>query len=459
MESREKKFKKDSEKVGFDLKQRKIINHNIGKYSQAVEKGKSFFSDFDSAKNQASRVKDYVVNNLDHLLNRFEKNAKANNIEIAWAEKSNDVIDIVKRIAEKHEAKLVVKTKSMVSEELELNTHLEDLGIKSLETDLGEFIVQLAGEKPYHILSPAINKSKEDVAKLFNEKFGTDANADPKQIAAYVRKFLREQFQKADIGFTGANFLIADTGSIALTENEGNGIMTASWPKTLVVIAGIEKVLPGLKDLELFWPLVSVMGTGQHLTAYNSLISGPKNEEDQDGPENVYLILFDGGRTRLFDEEEHYQALKCIRCGACLNYCPVYKNIGGHTYDTVYTGPIGSVISMYLDDSKNTEFLNTASSLCGKCTEVCPVKIPLHDLLLSNRSKLVEQGKSHKMEKVGMKYYRKYMLKRKRLDRFSSTLKNFGMRTFGSKIWGKRRSALVFAKKSFAQKMREKQHS
>jgi L-lactate dehydrogenase complex protein LldF len=459
MEGREKIFKTESEKVGFDLKQRKIINHNIGKYTVAVEKGKNYFSSLQNAKDQASNIKDYVVNNLDQLLTRFEKKARKNNMEVLWAEKAQDVIGHVKRIAESQDAKLVVKTKSMVSEELELNKHLKEAGIESLETDLGEFIVQTADEKPYHILTPAMHKSKEDVAKLFNEKFGTNPEATPNELTAYVRKFLREQFMKADIGITGANFLIADTGSVALTENEGNGLMTASWPKTLIIIAGIEKVLPGIEDLELFWPLVSVMGTGQYLTAYNSLISGPKDHPDKDGPEKVFLILFDGGRSRLYDEDDHYEALKCIRCGACLNYCPVYKNIGGFTYNTVYTGPIGSVISKYLDDSQDTGFLNFASSLCGKCTEVCPVKIPLHDLLLLNRSKMVENGESAAAEKLGMKYFKKIMLKRKKLDRISAGMKNFGMNTFGSKLWGKRRSALVFSKKSFSQKMREKQHS
>ncbi len=452
MGPKEKEFKVQSEKVGFDLKHRNTIQHNMGKYYKAVERGKSYFSDLEKAKEKAGLIKDYVVNHLDQLLLNFEKNAKENNIEVLWASKAEDVIKQVIAITKKHRVKSVVKTKSMVSEELELNKVLEENNIKSLETDLGEFIVQIAGEKPYHILTPAMHKSKEDITELFNEKFGTAADASVDDITKYVRKFLREQFVQADMGITGANFLIADTGSIALTENEGNGLMTVSWPETMVVIAGFEKIIPGIMDLDLFWPLLSVSGTGQYLTAYNSIISGPRTEDEKDGPVNMYVILFDGGRTNIYAEKEHHLALKCIRCGACLNYCPVYQNIGGYTYDTVYSGPIGSVISMYLDDSKNKGYLNFASSLCGKCTEVCPVKIPLHRLLLLNRKKLVDEGKSGFIENEGYKYFGKYMSSRKKLEKIKSKWKNRAMKTVGKKIWGPRRSALNFSKESFSKR-------
>lgn len=457
MNSREKKFKIDSEAVSFDLQQRKTINHNIGKYIKAVDIGKHYFSDLDKARDTASAIKDYVINNLDQLLLDFEKNARENNMDVLWAKDADEVIKQVLAIAKRHDVKLVVKTKSMVSEEIELNKALEENKIRSLETDLGEFIVQTAGEKPFHILTPAMHKSKEDIAKLFHEKFGTKENASPEELTRYVRKYLREQFVSADMGITGANFLLADSGSIALTENEGNGLLTMSWPKTMVVIAGFEKILPSVSDLDLFWPLLSVMGTGQNMTAYNSIISGPKSEDESDGPEQVYVILFDGGRSRLFDEEDHNVALKCIRCGACLNYCPIYLNIGGYTYDTTYTGPIGSVISMYLDDSLDAGHLNFASSLCGKCTEVCPVNIPLHKLLLLNRKKLVEEGNTGFIEKTGMKYYQKYMLKRSRLERIGAGWKNWGMKNFGKKAWGPRRSPLEFSNESFAKRWMKKE--
>jgi len=456
MNSREKQFKIDSESVSFDLRKRKTINHNIGKYLKAVDAGINYFSDIEKAKSKAGAIKDYVINNLDQLLHNFEKNARKNNMDVLWAKSADDVINQVLAIAKRHDVKLVVKMKSMLSEEIELNDALEKNKIRSLETDLGEFIVQTAGEKPFHILTPAMHKSKEDIAELFHEKFGMKEGSSPEEITHYVRKYLREQFVSADMGITGANFLLADNGSIALTENEGNGLLTMSWPKTLVVIAGFEKIIPSVSDLDLFWPLVSVMGTGQNLTAYNSIISGPKSEDESDGPEQVYVILFDGGRSKLFDEEDHNLTLKCIRCGACLNYCPIYLNIGGYSYDTVYTGPIGSAISMYLDGSKDTGHLNFACTLCGKCTEVCPVKIPLHKLLLLNRKKLVENGHSGIVENVGMKYYQKYMLKRSKLERIGSGLKNWGMKSFGKNVWGPRRDPLNFSSESFAKRWMKK---
>ncbi len=457
MEGREKKFRIQSEEYGFNSDYWNTINHNLKQYNKAVEKGKNFYSSLDKAKSNASKVKDYVLGNLDKLLIEFEKNALKNGIEVLWASTINEAVEHVIDIVSKEEAKLVVKSKSMISEELELNHVLETNGVKSVETDLGEFIVQQAGEKPFHILTPAMHKSKEDVARLFNEKFGTPENASPKEITKYVRKILREEFMNADIGISGANFLIADTGSIALTENEGNGLMTTAWPKVHLAITGVEKILPSITDLDLFWNLVSVVGTGQNITAYNSIISGPKKENETDGPEKMYLILLDAGRTNLFDQKDHADALKCIRCGACLNYCPVYKTIGGHTYDTVYSGPIGSVISMYLEGSEDAGHLNFASTLCGKCTEVCPVEIPLHRMLLLNRKKLVEEGKKTKFEKTFFKLYKRYMLKRKRLDRVSSSWKNRAMNTIGKKVWGERRTPPVFAKQSFTQRWKKKQ--
>lgn len=456
MELSEKKFKEDSEKYSFDKDYRKTIQHNIKQYENAVDTGVRYFSSLENAKKNASDLKNYVLNNLDKLLIEFEKNALENGIKILWASTISDAVDHVVRIVEEEEAELVVKSKSMISEELELNDVLEKKGLRSVETDLGEFIVQQAGERPFHILTPAMHKSKEDVAALFKEKYELDENSTPEDITKFVRKVLREEFLNADVGITGANFLIAETGSLALTENEGNGLMTVSWPKTHIAISGIEKIIPSLTDIELFWNLVSVIGTGQNITAYNSIISGPKRDGEIDGPEKMYLILLDAGRTDLFEEKDHNEALKCIRCGACLNYCPVYKAVGGHTYGTVYSGPIGSVISMYLENSKESGYLNFASSLCGKCTEVCPVNIPLHRLLLLNRKKLVESGQKGNVEKTFYKYYKRYMLKRKRLDRVGAGWKNRAMRSFGVKAWGTRRELPVFAKENFNKRWKNK---
>ncbi|MDD4646203.1 MAG: LUD domain-containing protein, partial [Bacteroidales bacterium] len=265
MVNKSKLFKIKSEEIAFDDDHRKIINFNIAQYDKAVSSGKEFFSDLENAREQASKIKEYSLNEWGNLLTTFEKNARRNGCEVRWAASADDVLNILGKIIDEEDVRTVVKTKSMISEELEINKFLEKNSVEVFETDLGEFIVQLSGEKPYHILTPAMHKSKESVAELFNQKFGLDPGAKPEVITEFVRNFLREKFTSAQLGITGANFLIADTGSVALTENEGNGMMTVSWPETLVVIAGIEKVIPQLVDLDLFWSLLAVHGTGQYV--------------------------------------------------------------------------------------------------------------------------------------------------------------------------------------------------
>jgi L-lactate dehydrogenase complex protein LldF len=456
MENREKAFKVKSEQIAFDQEHRRVIRHNIGQYDKAFETGKRYYRDIDNARDQASSIKDYCLQEFENLLNQFEKNARGNGCEVYWASEAKDALAIIGGIIKNEDTQLVVKMKSMLSEELELNEFLEKNKVQSFETDLGEFIVQLAGEKPYHILTPAMHKSKENVAALFHEKFGMEPDANPPEITAFVRRFLREKFMSAGMGITGANFIIPETGTVALTENEGNGMLTFSWPKTLIVIAGIEKILPQIDDLDLFWPLLAVHGTGQRMTAYNTLLSGPKKAMEADGPERMAIILFDGGRSRLFEVPEMKVALKCLRCGACLNECPVYKNIGGHTYQTPYTGPIGSVISMYMDGSRDAGFLNFASSLCGKCTDTCPVRIPLHQLLLKNRNKIVRDSDTMGVERFFFRNYKQMMLKRKKLEKISPKWKNKAMNSVGMKVWGPRREPLVFAKESFQQMWKKK---
>lgn len=457
MENKAKIFHAKSEKVAFDREHRRILNYNIGQYDKAVNRGLNFFSDVENAREQASKIKEFCLQEFEKLLVKFETSARGNGCEVEWASNADDVYKIIGRIIASEDVRSVVKMKSMISEELEINHFLEKNKVEAFETDLGEFIVQLAGEKPYHILTPAMHKSKESVAELFNQKFGLAPDSRPEEITGFVRSFLREKFMGAQMGITGANFLIAETGSVGLTENEGNGMMTFSWPKTLVVIAGIERIIPELADLDLFWPLLAVHGTGQQVSAYNSILSGPAKSTEGDGPDRMVVILFDGGRTRLFQDPEMHPALKCIRCGACSNACPVYKNIGGHTYQTTYTGPIGSVISMYMDGCNDMGFLNFASSLCGKCTDVCPVNIPLHELLLSNRRKIVESSDSLGVERFFFRNYKKYMLKRKRLERVNPKWKNKVMSTMGAKVWGPRRETLVFAKESFSQMWKKKE--
>jgi len=342
-----------------------------------------------------------------------------------------------------------------VTEEIHLNTYLESIGVESVETDLGEYIQQLDGEAPYHIVTPAMHKSKEDVAKLFAEKLGTDINMTPEEMTLVARRNLREKYVQAEIGVTGANFILPDIGGIALTENEGNARLSAAFPKTHIVIVGIEKVIPSVTDLGLLWPLLSTYGTGQQVTVYNSIISGPKQAHETDGPEEMYVILLDNGRTNLLANAKSREALYCIRCGACLNACPIYKNIGGHAYETTYSGPIGSVITPHLRGMHDYKHLSFASSLCGNCTAVCPVKINLHELLLENRRESVVAGESNFSEEFAWKIWKQASMNRLLMNQGNATIKNWVVNKI-FKGWVKQRSPLQFSTKTFNQLWKEK---
>ncbi|GAB2702542.1 LutB/LldF family L-lactate oxidation iron-sulfur protein [Mucilaginibacter koreensis] len=455
MSTTAKEFIIASEEKAFDLKHRQVIDHNIGKYDVAVQRGLSRLVNLESAKRKAHVTKWRVMENLDRFLLDFEANFQRRGGKVIWAndaeEANREILGIIQRAG----AKKVIKSKTMVTEELHLNEFLEANGIESLESDLGEYIVQLLGQKPYHIVTPAMHLSKEDIAKLFNERFGTPIDATPEQLTAKARELLRQKYLQADVGITGANFLIADTGSIALSENEGNTRLSTTFPKIHIAVAGIEKLIPSIADLDLFWPLLSTHGTGQNLTVYNTLLSGPQQPNETDGPEEMYVVLLDNGRTNVLAQKDQRQGLYCIRCGACLNACPVYQNIGGHTYNTTYTGPIGSIITPHMQGMEEFKHLSYASSLCGKCTEVCPVKIDLHKMLLLNRRDAVKEQLVTQQEKWGWAAWKKAMLSRKLTDFFSGKTKNFLMRWFFKKSWGKYRQMPDVAGKSFAQQWKE----
>lgn len=424
MSEQKKLFLKKSEEIAFDLKHRATIKFNIAKYDAAVDRGMKRYSNLDLAKSRSSFVKSQAINHLYDYLLQFEKNITANGASVVWAENTDEAIAEVKKILIENHSKTVVKSKSMTTEEIELNHHLEEIGVESLETDLGEYIVQLAGEKPYHIVTPCMHKSRHDIAELFTEKFNTPEGSAPEYLTAFVRQKLREKFTTADVGITGANFLVADVGGICLTENEGNALMSVSFPKIHIVIAGIEKVIPRMQDLGLMWPILAAHGTGQQISVYNSLITGPKKNGETDGPEKMIVILLDNKRTDLYSNDDQYEALKCIRCGACLNACPIYKNVGGYTYDATYSGPIGSVITPFFKGLKEYNHLSSACSVCGKCTEVCPVKIPLHHMLLINRRDAVRAGTGGFIWNSGMKGYEFAFSKRSRLDLLGGKTKN-----------------------------------
>lgn len=447
--SKEKNIFLEDSKIAFDKKHRKTINFNISRYDEAVSRGKLRYTNLDLAKQRASYIKDKVVANLANYIEEFEKNAIKNNIQVIWARTGEEAVSEIINVLKQNNAHVLVKSKSMISEEIELNENLEKSGFEPVETDLGEFIVQVAGEKPYHILTPAMHKSKEDVAELFNKKFDTPANSTPTELTLFVRKMLREKFTSAEVGVSGANFLVADVGGIALVENEGNGFMSVAFPKIHIAIAGIEKILPSIADLALFLPLLSTHGAGQQVTVYNSLLTGPKKNGETNGPDKMIVVLIDNGRSDIANEKDHFKALKCIRCGACLNACPIYKNVGGYTFGSTYTGPIGSVITPFFNGFEKFNHLSYACTVCGACTEVCPVKIPLHDLLLLNRKRSVEQNFSTFEWNFGMKAYEWAFKKRKNLDLAGGTIKNTLLKA-NKNVLGNQKEFPAFSKNSFS---------
>ena len=440
-----------------DLEHRRKINFNIGKYNAVVPIGKKQFTNVMEAREMAKIKKWDAIENLDHYLEMFEQKITERGAKVLWAETAEEALKHIGKICCEKQCKTLVKSKSMVTEEIHLNDFLEKNGIESVETDLGEYIQQLDGEPPYHIVTPAMHKSKEDVARLFADKLGVPGGLSPEELTQVARQKLREKYVAAEVGVTGANFILPDIGGIAITENEGNGRLSCAWPKTHIVVVGIEKVIPSVQDLSLFWPLLSTFGTGQRVTVYNTIITGPRQADETDGPEEMIVILLDNGRTNLLASKSAREALYCIRCGACLNACPVYKNIGGHAYETTYSGPIGKVITPYLKGLDEYKHLSYASSLCGNCTEVCPVRINLHELLLDNRHEAVVQGNSSLAERIAWKAWKTASLNRTMMNAGNGKMKNWIVNKI-FKGWTAHRADLDFSPKTFNEMWKESNH-
>ena len=445
-------FLLDAETKAFDREHRRKIRFNIGKYDAAVSAGMKLYDDHELARDRGAYLKAIVLEKLDEYLLQFEANFTARGGRVIWARDAAEALAEIGKLTAARHTKTVVKAKSMTTEEIHLNQYFATQGIESVETDLGEYIVQLNGERPYHIVTPAMHLSKADINQIFMKYLGTESTDDAQKLVLTARHLLRNKYTAAEVGVTGGNFLIAEAGAVAVTENEGNARLSATFPKLHIAVVGIEKVIPKLTDLDLFWPLLSTSGTGQQVTVYNTVYFGPRQPGEIDGPEEMVVILLDNGRTNLLAQPDKRAALRCIRCGACLNVCPVYKNIGGHTYETTYSGPIGSVISPHLSGLPEHKHLSYASSLCGACTTVCPVRIPLHNLLLLNRKQSVEEGHAPAEERAAIGLWRWSMQHRWVLDLLPVKLKDWSLgRLLGQVGWSKRRASLHIGGPSFRQ--------
>ncbi|SME90810.1 LutB/LldF family L-lactate oxidation iron-sulfur protein [Paenibacillus barengoltzii] len=397
---------------------RKAVRFTTERLRDGKRKASEDHGNWEEWRERGRQIRLHTIAHLDYYLNRFAEQARANGAHVHFAETGAEAVKIALEIAAHKAARSVVKSKSMVSEELHINRALEEAGIEAVETDLGEYIIQLAGEAPSHIIIPAIHKNRHQIAELLSREAGEELPPETSVLAGFVRRKLREKFLSADIGMTGCNFAIAETGSIVLFENEGNARMVSTVPKTQITFMGMERIIPSWSDLEVMATLLPRSATGQKLTVYMSGITGPRRTADGDGPEEMHIIILDNGRSEQLGDPEFQELLNCIRCGACLNACPVYRHIGGHAYGGTYSGPIGAVLTPALNKNvAEWDDIASASSLCGACYEACPVKIPLHDMLVYLRRRKVEQGYGNKLETAGMKGFAAVTASSKRFHR------------------------------------------
>jgi L-lactate dehydrogenase complex protein LldF len=372
-------------------KKRSAMN-DLGRWEEWRERGR--------------QIRAHTIAHLDFYLKQFADRVRSAGGHVYFAADAAEATREVVRIAMAKQARAVVKSKSMVTEEIHLNHHLQQAGVEVVETDLGEYIIQLAGEAPSHIIIPAIHKTRDQIRALFTRAGGKDLTTDTAVLAGFARQTLREKFLTADIGITGCNFGIAESGTVVLFTNEGNADMVVNLPKTHIVVMGIERVLPTFADLEVIANLLPRSATGQKLTAYMTMITGPRRPGEADGAEELHVILVDNGRSQQLGDPQFQSVLHCIRCGACLNVCPVYRQVGGHAYGSVYPGPIGAVLTPLLNQGPEYADLPYASSLCGACSEACPVKIPLHDMLVFLRERNVRQKRTKLRERLAFWGYR-----------------------------------------------------
>lgn len=360
--------------------------------------------DLEALRDKASKVRMQVLDNLPQYLEKFTANATYAGATVHRAHDAQSAKELIGSILKERGVKMAAKGKSMVSEEIGLNAHLEAAGIEVVETDLGEYIIQLEGETPSHIIVPAIHKNRQQVGRLFADRLGVPYSEDPQVLTKIARKVMREKFLAAEAGISGANFAIAESGSLVLFTNEGNGRMVTSVPKLHIAILSVEKLLPSLADLPTFIRLLPRSATGQAITSYVSLITGTRKPGEATGAEELHIVLLDNGRSEILAGECR-EMLKCIRCGACMNVCPVYRTVGGHAYGWTYPGPMGMVLTTLLTGMEKSYPLVDASTLCGACVDVCPVRIPLVDLILKLRERRISEGFSDSREKLGMRFF------------------------------------------------------
>ncbi len=459
MELKSTQFKIEARKAVGDAdlrsKVKKATGVSLTKRKEVVDE----LPDWEELRQRGYDLRKVVIENLDEYLRRFIEAARRNGVLVYEADDHKGGRKIIYDIIRRASADSVVKSKSMVTEELHLNAMLEENGIRVLETDLGEYIIQLADETPSHITAPALHKSKEDIARLFQEKLNVPYSDDPAKITAAARGKLRDEFLRARVGISGVNFACADTGTLTIVENEANVRLCTILPEVHIAVMSVEKIIPSFDDLPIFLKLLPRSATGQRMTSYVSLINGPRSLHNPDGPRQLHIVILDGGRKRISNHPVLKESLYCIRCGACMNVCPIYQSVGGHAYGSVYPGPIGSVITPAQFSMKEAKDLPFASSLCGACTDICPVKIDLHHHLLYERREIVNRGYKSFIEKIGIAVWRWMVLSPGRMEfagRIGWLLRKMLGKSMPAPGWTPHRQFPEIASRSFRSLMKNK---
>jgi L-lactate dehydrogenase complex protein LldF len=397
-------FRENAARAVEDASLREAMRNATDTFGERRTAALEALPDLQELRERASEIRLQVLDSLPAYLEEFTVNAEKAGARVHRADDAAAARQIIATLLRERGVKMAVKSKSMVSEEIHLNAHLEEEGIEVVETDLGEYIIQLEKETPSHIIVPAIHKNRRQIGRLFADRLGVPYSDDPQELTRVARKILRQKFLTADAGISGANFAIAESGSLVLFTNEGNGRMVTSVPPLHVALLSVEKLLPSLRDLPTFIRLLPRSATGQTITSYLSVITGTRKEGEATGARELHIVLLDGGRSRIL-EGECREMLKCIRCGACMNVCPVYRTVGGHAYGWTYPGPMGLILTTLLTGMERSHPLVDASTLCGACAEVCPVKIPLVELILTLRDRRVREGFADLKTRLGMRLF------------------------------------------------------
>jgi len=441
-------FKENAKAALADVQLRGALKNATSLFGERRKQAAASLPNWEDLRSQARAIKDEVLLHLDRYLEEFVGNAESRGAKVHWARDAAEANSIICGLATERAARIVVKSKSMTTEETHLNDALKVAGMQVVETDLGEYIIQLADEPPSHIIAPAIHKTRQQIGELFTAELGMPPTDDVDQMTSTARMKLRDRFAAADVGISGVNFAIAETGTIVIVENEGNIRLTTSLPRMHIAVMGIEKVIPRFNDLDVFLKLLPRSGTGQRLTTYQSFITGVKRAATDEGPDELHIVLLDNGRSRMLAHPVTRQSLACIRCGACLNACPVYQQVGGHAYGSVYPGPIGAVITPQLVGIAKAAQLPYASSLCGACREVCPVKIDIPRLLLHLRGE-ISPRKGSAAERLAFKIWARVMTSPS-LYKLSSVAGRILQRVMPiSRAWTKGRDLRPIESKSF----------